>query len=104
MEFLFVWVVLRQTLPRINSFSNHQNQDKFVEMMIDESKHFIEWTTLEAQPEIQSESVDLQIQQALWQRNWSLIWMNAGQRAVVAELASRWSDRVLNFSGLLNKD
>jgi hypothetical protein len=90
-------------LARVRSFSTNQEQDKFVEMMIDESKHFIEWTTLDADPEIQSDLVDLQIQLAIWKQNWSLIWSDLGRRAAVADIAGKWSDRVLDWSGLLNE-
>lgn len=90
-------------LARINSFSSHQDQAGFVELMIDESKHFIEWTTLDAKPEIQSELVELQIQLAVWQRNWSLLWADPDRRYAVARLAAKWSDRVLEMSGLLNE-
>lgn len=91
-------------LARVRSFSTNQGQDQFVEMMIDESKHFIEWTTLDAESEIQSELVDLQIQLAVWKQNWTLIWNDLGQRSAVAGLAGKWSDRILDLSGLLNEN
>jgi hypothetical protein len=91
-------------LARVQSFSADQEQDKFVEMMIDESRHFIEWTTLDADPEFQSELVDLQVQLAVWKQNWSLIWNNVGRRLAVANLAARWSGRILDMSGLLNEN
>lgn len=89
-------------LARIHSFSLDQNQGQFVEMMIDESKYFLEWTVIDAKPEIQSDLVDLQIQLAVWQRNWQMIWPDPGNRSAVAELAARWSNRLLEWSGLLD--
>jgi len=91
-------------LARVRSYSLNQDQDKFVEMMIDESKHFIEWTVLDAAPEIQSELVDLQIQLAVWQRNWLLIRDDPSRRFAVAMLAAKWSERILDLSGLLNDE
>lgn len=91
-------------LARVQSFSENQNQNEFVETMIDESKHFIEWTTLDADPEIQSELVELQVQLAIWKQNWSLLWNDLGRRSAVAGLAGKWSDRILDLSGLLNEN
>lgn len=88
-------------LARVSSFALHQEQNEFVQMMIDETKHFIEWTTLDAHPDIQSVLVELQIQLAVWQRNWTLIWSDPNGRVAIAGLAQKWSDRILSLSGLL---
>lgn len=91
-------------LARVRTYFLYQNHDSFVEMMIDESKHFLEWTVLDASQEIQSELVDLQIQLAVWQRNWPLIWSDPGRRVAVSGLAGRWSERLLELSGLLSEN
>lgn len=88
-------------LARVHSFSVNQDQNQFVEMMMDESKHFIEWTAPDVEPELQAELVELQIELAVWQRNWSLISADPNRRLAVAELANRWSHRILDLSGLL---
>lgn len=90
-------------LARIYSFSMHQNQDEFVKMMIQETKYFIEWTLLDTPADAQAELVELQIQLSVWQRNWSLIWQEPNRRAAVADLARKWSDRLLELSGLLQQ-
>ncbi len=87
-------------LARIKSFSVNQNQESFVEMMIDESKRFLEWTILDIVQENQSELVDLQIQLAVWQRNWPLLWSDMERRMAVANMAEKWSERLLELSGL----
>lgn len=91
-------------LARMRSFSKHDDQSSYIQRMISENMHFIEWTTLEADPNAQSELVELQVQLALWQINWSLIWADPNRRWAVGELASKWSDRVLELSGLLDEE
>jgi hypothetical protein len=73
-----------------------------VESMIDESKHFIEWTAAEAGVDTAAELVELQVQLARWQRNWARIWADPAQRNQVAEQSSVWSKRVSEMSGLLH--
>jgi len=95
---------LAANLARVRSFSKYEEQGDFVRRMIEESTHFIEWTALDARSEIQPELVDLQVQLALWQLNWPLIWTDPNRRQAVAALAGKWSDRILELSGLLDAD
>jgi hypothetical protein len=64
-------------------------------------KLFIEWTAKDAEVEIASELVELQVQLACWQYSWTRIWEDAEQRMMVMEQARIWSEKVLNISGLL---
>lgn len=72
-----------------------------IESLLNESKFFIEWTTLDADPSIQAELVDLQLRLARWQHGIEEIWADPAQRMILAEEAGIWSNRVLEMSGLL---
>lgn len=92
---------LAANLARVKSFSNHPGHRDVVEGLLEETKFFIEWTAPDARLEMQAELVELQIQLASWQLNWSNIWVDPGRREAVAEEAGLWSDRLLKISGLL---
>ena len=100
MACLFGWADWQRTC-RIKSFAGHDMNREAVESLIDESKHFIEWTAAEAEVNTVAELVELQVQLARWQRNWGRIWNDPAQRNQVAEQSSAWSKRVLEMSGLL---
>ena len=93
---------LAANLARIRSNSDHPANRDVVMSIIHESKHFIEWTAAEAEPEIAVELVELQLQLARWQRTWEIIWPDTERRADVARQAKQWSDQVMDWSGLLN--
>lgn len=88
-------------LARVKSFSDHPDHRDVVESLLDESKHFIEWTAPEAELSLQVELVELQLQLARWQRSWSDIWADPVRRRAVADQARAWSEQVLKRSGLL---
>lgn len=94
---------LAANLSRIKSFAAHDASREAVESLIHESKLFIEWTAAEAESHAASELVELQIQLARWQQNWSRIWVDLEQRRELAEQSSVWSKRVLEMSGLLSR-
>ena len=92
---------LAANLRRVQSFTKNDANRDVVESMVDESKHFIEWTAAEADIEKAAELVELQIQLASWQYKWPDIWNDPVRRREVAEQSGRWSDRVLELSGLM---
>jgi hypothetical protein len=92
---------LAANLRRIKSFATQEASREAVASLIDESKHFIEWTAREAQVETAAQLVELQVQLARWQRRWPDIWSDSVQRQQIAEQSSAWSDRVIELSGLL---
>lgn len=73
-----------------------------VKNILEESKFFIEWTVLETTLEVQTELVALQRQLSLWHYGWNVLWADETLRQAVAEKAGRWSQRVLEASGLLS--
>jgi hypothetical protein len=93
---------LAANLARVKSFSNHPKHGAIVEGLIDESKYFVEWAAPDAEVDRQAELVAMQVQLARWQLNWSRIWADPTQRAMVASQAQEWSDQVLAMSGLLD--
>jgi hypothetical protein len=93
---------LAANLARVKSFSDHPDHRDIVERLLDESKFFIEWTALDAVPELQANLVELQLQLACWQRSWADIWADPARRAAVAEQAQAWSERLLKISGLVH--
>jgi hypothetical protein len=93
---------LAANLARVKSFSDHPDHRDIVESLLDESKFFIEWTALDAEPELQANLVELQLQLACWQRSWADIWADPARRAAVAEQAQAWSERLLKISGLVH--
>lgn len=93
---------LAANLSRIKSFAAQDASRDAVESMLDESKHFIEWTAAEAEIQTAAQLVELQVQMARWQLTWASTWSNPLQRQQLAEQSATWSKRVLEMSGLLN--
>lgn len=91
---------LAANLSRIASFSRHIDNRDAVLGLLDESKHFIEWTAWEASIDTAAQLVELQIQLARWQRNLSQLWPDPEKRQAMGEQAQVWSERVLKLSGL----
>ena len=92
---------LAANLRRIKSFATQDANSDAIVSLIEESKYFIEWTAPEAQTEAAEQLVNLQVQLAGWQRNWSQIWSDPSHRKQIAEQSQAWSDQVLALSGLL---
>ena len=95
---------LAANLRRIKSFAGIETNFAVVESLLDESKFFIEWMARETEIDTAAELVELQIQLAQWQNNWSMLSSDPLQRNQVAEQSRIWSDRVLELSGLLDSN
>lgn len=93
---------LAANLKRIRSYANNENNKAVVESLIDESKHFIEWTAHETELEIAAKLVELQLELALWQIKLDKVWFDANQRKRISEIADAWSQQILIASGLLS--
>jgi hypothetical protein len=92
---------LAANLMRIKSFSKHESSQSAVESLMEESKHFIEWTARETGIVTAAELVELQLQLAVWQLKLPGIWSAQEKRDEIAEEVGAWSLRVLELSGLL---
>ena len=93
---------LAANLSRIKSFTNNEKNKSLVESLIDESKHFIEWTAQETDIETAAKLVELQVELALWQIRMNRIWRDSDQRKQISEQSNNWSQQVLIASGLLD--
>ena len=92
---------LSANLSRINSFSKQEANREVVESLIEESKHFIEWTAAEMDVNRAEELIHLQVLLARWQIDWESIWSNPVKRNQLGIEAGNWSKRVLELSGLV---
>ena len=93
---------IASNLAKIKNLSQRATASNVAVSLIDESKRFIEWTANDADIDTAGELVELQIQLALWQLRWKIIWADPAQRMEVAAQAQIWSDRILERSGLLD--
>jgi len=93
---------LAANLKRIRSFAIHENNKAVVESLIEESKHFIEWTARETEFETAAKLVELQVQLARWQINLDKIWHDGQERKRLSEISDAWSQQILKASGLLS--
>jgi hypothetical protein len=92
---------LAANLSRIKSFTRHDESQEAVGSLIDESRFFIEWTAAETEIDTAAELVELQVQLSRWRRDLDRVWSDSTARQNVAEASSRWSNRILELSGLL---
>lgn len=93
---------LAANLSRVKSFASHDANQAAVASLLEESKFFIEWTAREVDLSVAAELVELQVQLALWERAWDEIWHDTSRRQQVAHASGKWSQRVLELSGLLD--
>jgi len=88
---------LAADLMRLSScVENPKNRD-VIATLLEEGKYFAEWAAPGAPLEVQSALAEVQVLLALWQRRWT-----AGRpEPLMREEAKRWSDHLLELSGLL---
>ena len=92
---------LASNLARIKSCSLHHTNPIVVEQLLTESKFFIEWTASDADIEVAAELVQLQIQLSQWESKIKELWTDIDERRKLSEASGVWSERVLDWSGLL---
>lgn len=92
---------LAATLGRISSSARNSTDPNSTANLLDEAKHLIEWTAADAEPEKAGELVQIQIMISLWQRAWMEASQNPKQRILLSAQAKEWSDKALEFSGLV---
>jgi hypothetical protein len=68
---------------------------------LDEAKHLIEWTAADVEPEAAAEFVRMQTMITLWRGAWEEASQNPKQRIILSVQAKEWSDKVVDFSGLV---
>jgi hypothetical protein len=92
---------LAATLGRISSSARKSSDPSIVSNLLDEAKHLIEWTAAETSPETAAELVKMQTMISLWQRTWRESSQNPKQRILLSVQAKDWSDKAVDFSGLV---
>ena len=94
---------LAASLARVSSSARRETGAQATEEMMNECRYFIEWTAAETTPEVASELVDVQVALAMWRRVWNESQHTQSQRTLLSFQAKKWSDQVLDWSGLLNE-
>lgn len=92
---------LAATFGRISSSARKSTDPNMVATLLDEAKHLIEWTAAETEPETAAELVQMQTMITLWQRAWAEASQNPRQRILLSVQAKAWSDKAIDFSGLI---
>ena len=92
---------LAATLGRISSSARKSTDPQIVANLLDEAKHLIEWTAADTEPETAAELVQIQTMITLWQRAWTEASQSPKQRLILSVQAKDWSDKAVDFSGLV---
>ena len=92
---------LAATLARISSSARNSESPIVVENLLDEAKHYIEWTAAETEVETAAELIQIQRLITLWQKTWQSAFHQKPQRILLSALAKDWSDKALQYSGLI---
>jgi len=92
---------LAATLGRISSSARKSTHPAIVANLLDEAKHLIEWTAADTEPETAAELIQMQVMISLWQRAWEDANQNPRQRILLSVQAKDWSDKAIDFSGLV---
>ncbi len=93
---------LAANLARIASCARWPEPSDVVVPMMTESIQFIEWIAPHTAPQVAADLVDLQVMLGLWRKSWPLAKADRTQRTLLSFQAKKWSDQVLDYSGLLN--
>jgi hypothetical protein len=93
---------LATSLGRISSSARREAGAARVVEMLEECQLYIEWTAGELDPEAAAEMVDIQVMISMWRKSWAKANSDATQRSLLSFLAKKWSDRALDYSGLLS--
>lgn len=94
---------LAANLARVSSCARWEKPTDVVLPMMRESICFIEWIAPHTAPEIASELVEMQVMLGLWHKSWPSVQANRPQNILLSLQAKKWSEQVLDFSGLLNE-
>jgi hypothetical protein len=92
---------LATDLARVSSSARSAAGAGSVEEMLEESQYYIEWTAAESAPEVAAELVDIQRMIILWRKAWPDAQHSIAQRTLLSVQAKKWSDVVLDYSGLV---
>jgi hypothetical protein len=94
---------LASTLGRISSVARKSSDPANVTPLLEEAKYLIEWTAADTEPEVAAELVVMQRLINLWLNAWHQVSQIKEQRTLLSVQAKYWSDKALDFSGLLKE-
>jgi hypothetical protein len=94
---------LAATLGRISSVARKSSDPENVVRLLEEARYLIEWTAADAEPEVAAELVSMQTMLSLWLRSWDKASQSKEQSILLSVQAKQWSDRALDFSGLISQ-
>jgi hypothetical protein len=89
------------TFGRISSSARRSQDPAVVADLLDEARHLIEWTAGETEPEVAAELVRIQTLLTLWLKIWEAVSQDNRQRTLLSVQAKDWSDKLVDFSGLV---
>jgi hypothetical protein len=92
---------LAATFGRISSSARESSDPAQAARFLEEAKYLIEWTAADTEPEIAAELVSMQTLINLWLQAWDKASQNKEQRILLSVQAKHWSDKAMDFSGLL---
>jgi hypothetical protein len=93
---------LAATLGRIASSAEKPARAKAIIPMLEECLQFVEWMALQQTEPANRELRDLIVMLKLWRDSWEQAQLSPGLRALLSFQAKKWSEQVLEYSGLLN--
>ncbi|MBI5824209.1 MAG: hypothetical protein HZB18_09295 [Chloroflexi bacterium] len=93
---------LAATLGRIASSAEKTARTKAIIPMLNECLQFIEWTLSQQTDNAGKELADISVMLKLWRDSWEYAQMDGHLRALLSVQSKKWSEKILESSGLLN--
>lgn len=94
---------LAADLARVSS-SAHKSRFESAELMMEESLWFIEWVAGDLEPNVAAELVDMQLMLGIWRKLLPDVQQNSRLRVLLYLQTKKWSEQVLDYSGLLTQE
>ncbi|MEB3882806.1 hypothetical protein [Lyngbya sp. CCY1209] len=92
---------LASNLARIKSRLSTVAHSDIADDLLRESQFFIEWTAADADADVAAQLAALQVELARWRLRLGRAGDDADERRRISEASGIWSERVLDWSGLL---
>jgi len=93
---------LAATLGRVAFCARLAHPTETLYPLFTESIQVIEWIAPDAPPDIAAELIDMQVLLGLWRKSWPVAQAHSPQPVLLALQVKKWSDQVLDYSGLLD--
>lgn len=92
---------LATNLAKISAYINDTEHEALIRHLVDESRFFIDWIAPSLRDfEQQYQLAQYQRQLTQWLSQWETIWGDPIHRRNIATETARWSEQVLQISGL----